>query len=103
MFARRERTGTHVEVIRVADSYPFKRKFGPIRSSRTFCDDLKLLRRLIQGFYKLQITFNHHRSLYENDFYSHLEDLKKKEEEEEELRSWKNHPIGNSISATLSA
>lgn len=61
MFARRERTETYVEVIRVADSYPFKRKFGPIRSSRTFCDDLKLLRRLIQdsGFYKLQITFNH--------------------------------------------
>lgn len=61
MFARRERTRTYVEVIRVADSYPFKRKFGPIRSSRTFCDDLKLLRRLIQdsGFYKLQITFNH--------------------------------------------
>lgn len=43
MFARRERTGTYVEVIRVADSYPFKRKFGPIRSSRTFCDDLKFV------------------------------------------------------------
>lgn len=101
MFARRERTGTYVEVIRVADSYPFKRKFGPIRSSRTFCDDLKLLRRLIQdsGFYKLQITFNH--PVF-TKMTSHLEDLKKKEEEEE-LRSWKNHPIGNSISATLSA
>lgn len=48
--------------LKFGNSYPFKRKFGPIRSSRlAFCDDLKLLRRLIQdsGFYKLQITFNH--------------------------------------------